>query len=86
MRNLKARVFKCALAVAIAGLGLYSYPVRELLASLALFAVAFLFLGMVALGTFLVWHATGKLASGTGSASRNMVALSRRFRAGYTRS
>jgi len=38
LREAKIRYFMCGLAVAIVGLGMYSYYVRELLASLALSA------------------------------------------------
>ena len=37
----------CGLGLVIVGLGLYSYYVRELLASLALFSVVFFFLAVV---------------------------------------
>jgi hypothetical protein len=46
----------------IAGLSLYSYYVRELLASLVLFTVVFSFLGLMALGVFLIWCASKKVA------------------------
>jgi hypothetical protein len=70
----------------IVGLGLYSYYVRELLASLALFAGAFFILGLVALGIFLVWCAGAKIAMWTPPASRSVIALSRRFIAAYAKS
>ncbi len=69
----------------IVGLGLYSYYVRELLASLVLFTIAFFFLGLAALGVFLVWCASEKVAIWTLPASRNMIALSRRLITAYTR-
>ena len=46
----------------IVGLGLYSYNVRELLASLALFTAVFFFLGLVALAVFLLWCASVQVA------------------------
>jgi hypothetical protein len=67
------------------GLGLYSYDVRELLASLALFTLAFFFASLVAFGLFLIWRASKKAAIWTRPASRNMIALSRRFIAVYTK-
>jgi hypothetical protein len=70
----------------IVGLGLYSYYVRELLASLALFAGAFFILGLVVLGLFLVWCAGVKIAMWTPPASRSVIALSRRFIAAYAKS
>jgi hypothetical protein len=71
--------------VVIVGLGLYSYYIRELLASLLLFTVGFIFLGLVAMGLFLVWHASVQLAIWTRPASRNVIALSRRLIAEYAR-
>jgi hypothetical protein len=69
----------------IVGLGLYSYHVRELLACLVLFTVAFFFLGLVVLGVFLIWCASEKVAIWTQPTSRNMIALSRRLITAYTR-
>jgi hypothetical protein len=69
----------------IVPLGLYSYSVRELLASLVLFTMGFFLLGMVALGAFLLWYASEKVAIWAAPASRNMLALSRRFIIAYTR-
>jgi hypothetical protein len=71
--------------VVIVGLGLYSYYVRELLACLLLFSVAFFFLTLVVLGVFLVWCASEQVAMWTRPASRNVIALSRRFIAAYAR-
>jgi hypothetical protein len=69
----------------IVGLGLYSYYVRELLASLLLFSVVFFGLGLVAFGAFLIWYASWQLAIWTGPASRHMVAISQRLIAAYAR-
>ena len=73
------------LIVTIVGLGLYSYYVRELLASLALFNVAFVFLTSVALGALLVWCASELLAIWAMPASRNASSFSRCFIAEYAR-
>jgi hypothetical protein len=73
------------LIAAIAGLGLYSYSVRELLASLALLTMAFFLLGAVALGALLIWSASEKVAIRTALASHKMIALSRRFIIAYTK-
>jgi hypothetical protein len=70
----------------IVGLGLYSYYVRELMASLVLFAGAFLFLSLLALGVFLAWRAAEKIVIWTPPASRSMIALSRRLIAAYAKS
>ena len=76
--------YTCGLS-AIVGLGLYSYYVRELLASLALFTVGFFFLGLVALTVFLLWCASVQVAIWTPPASRNMIAFSRRLISAYAK-
>ena len=85
MRELKAIEYTCGLSVVIVGLGLYSYYVRELLASLTLFTGAFFLLGLVVMGVFLIWCASKQVAIWTRPVSRNMIALSRRLIAAYTR-
>jgi len=65
--------------VVIVCLGLYSYYVRELLASLLLFSVGFILLGMVVLGLFLIWHTSVQVVIWTRPASPSMIALSRRL-------
>jgi hypothetical protein len=85
LREIKAREYAYGSSVVVAGLGLYSYQVRELLAALALFTAVFFFLGLVALGVFLIWCASEKVAIWTGPASRSMIALSRRLMTAYTR-
>ena len=69
----------------IAGLGLYSYYVRELVASLVLFTAVFAFLGLVAFAVFLLWYASVQLAVWTPPASRNFIAFSRRLISAYVR-
>jgi len=71
--------------VTVAALDLYSYYVRELLVSLALFTVAFLILALAVLAAVLFWWASEQLASRTGPASRKVVAFSRRVIAAYAR-
>lgn len=85
MRKLKALDYKYGIGVVIVGLGLYSFYVRELLAFLLLFSVAFFFLGVVALGMFLVWSASIQLTIWTRPVSRNMIAFSRRLITAYVR-
>jgi hypothetical protein len=85
VREIKIRDYTCGLIVAIVGLGLYSYYVRELLASLALFSVAFFFLALVALGALLVWCAAEQAALWAMPVSRNVLAFSRRLIAAYGR-
>jgi len=67
--------YTCGLAVTIVGLGLYSYYVRELLASLFLFSLAFFSIGLVVLSVFLAWCASKQVALWSRSASRIAVAL-----------
>jgi hypothetical protein len=75
----------CGLSVVIVGFGLYSYYVRELLASLVLFTAACFIVGLVTIGAFLIWCAGEKVAIWIPPASRNMIALSRRLITAYTR-
>lgn len=85
MGKIKIRDYTCGLIVTIVGLGLYSYYVRELLAALTLFSVAFFFLALLALGALLVWSASVQVAIWAGPASQNMLAVSRRLIAAYAR-
>jgi len=73
------------LSVVIVTSGMLSYYVRELLAFLLLFTGAFLVVALVALGIFLVWCAMVKVALWTPSASRSVMAYSRRFIAAYAK-
>ena len=87
MREPKAIIgYACGVSLLIVGLGLYSYFVRELLASLVLFTGAFFVLGLVALVAFLIWCAGEKVAIWTQPASRNMIAFSRRLIAAHAKS
>jgi hypothetical protein len=63
----------------IVGLALYSYYVRELLASLVLFSAVFFFLGVAVFTVFLLWCASVQVAIWTPSASRTLIAFSRRL-------
>src|ERR1700722_11494253 len=62
LREIKNRDYTYGLIVTIVGFGLYSYYVRELLAALTLFSVAFFFLALVGLGALLVWYAGVQVA------------------------
>jgi hypothetical protein len=75
----------CGLVVVLVALDLYSYFVRELLVSLALFTVAFLFLALTTFAAILLWWASEQLADRSGPASRKVIAFSRRLLAGYVR-
>ena len=75
----------CGLVVTILGLGLYSYYVRELLAALTLFSVAFFSLGLVALSAVLIWCAGAQVAIWSRPVSQNVVAFSRRLITAYAR-
>ena len=85
MREIRIRDYTCGLMVTIVGLGLYSYYVRELLAALTIFSVAFFFLALVALGGLFVWAASVQVAIWAGPASRSKIAFSRRLIAAYAR-
>lgn len=71
--------------VTIAGLGLHSYYGRELLASLALFTVAYLFLSLITFGVVVAWWASEQLADRSGPAWRKLIAFCRRLIAAYAR-
>ena len=75
----------CGLAVMIVALDLHSYYVRELLVSLALFCMAFLFLVLLVLAAVLLWWASEQLADRSGPASRKVIAYSRRLIATYAK-
>jgi hypothetical protein len=83
----RPNIIKCTggIVLTLAGLDLYSYHVRELLVSLALFSVVFLLLSLVVLTAILLWWASEQLASKTGPASRRVIAFSRRLIAIYAR-
>jgi len=85
LREIKIRDYTCGLIVTIVGLGLYSYYVRELMAALTLFSVAFFFLALVGLAALLVWSASVQVAIWARPASRTVIAFSRRLRAAYAR-
>jgi hypothetical protein len=85
LREIKIRDYTCGLLVTIVGLGLYSYYVRELMAALTLFSVAFFFLALVGLAALLVWSASVQVAIWARPASRNVIAFTRRLIAAYAR-
>ena len=85
MREIKIRDYTCGLIVTIVGLGLYSYYVRELMAALTLFSVAFFVLALVGLGGLLVWCVSVQVAIWARPASRNVIAFSRRLLTAYAR-
>jgi hypothetical protein len=86
LRELKATGYACGLGLMIMGLGLYSYYLRDLLASLVLFTVAFFFLGLVVLGGVFAWCASIQVTNWIRSASRSVIAFSRRLITAYARS
>ena len=73
--KIKIRNYTCGLAVTIVAFGLYSYYVRELLASLLLFSALFLAVGLIVLGAVLAWHASKQVALWSRLVSRNVMAL-----------
>jgi phosphoglycerol transferase MdoB-like AlkP superfamily enzyme len=73
--KIRIRNYTCGLAVTMVALGLYSYYVRELLASLLLFSALFLAMGLIVLGAVLAWHASMQVALWSRFTSRNAIAL-----------
>lgn len=69
----------------IVALDLHSYYVRELLVSLALFCMAFLFLALLVFAAVFLWWASEQLADRSGPASRKVIAYSRRLIATYAK-
>jgi hypothetical protein len=75
LRKLKALDYSYGFAVMIVGLGLYSFYVRELLASLFVFSAIFFVFGLIVLTLFLSWTASRRVALWSRSASRSVLAL-----------
>jgi hypothetical protein len=73
--KIKIRNYTYGLAVTIVALGLYSYYVRELLASLLLFSVLFLVMGLIVLGGVLAWYAGKQVALWSRLVSQNEIAF-----------
>ena len=73
--KIRIRNYTCGLAVTIVAIGLYSYYVRELLASLVLFSALFLAMGLIVLGVVVAWYASEQVALWSRLASRNAIAL-----------
>jgi hypothetical protein len=73
--KIKIRNYTCGLAVTMVALGLYSYYVRELFASLLLFSALFLAMGLIVLGVVVAWYASEQVALWSRLASRNAIAL-----------
>jgi hypothetical protein len=73
--KIKIRDYTCGLLVTIVALGLYSYYVRELYASLHLFSAYFLSPGLIVLGAVLAWYASEQVALWSSLVSRNAIAL-----------
>jgi hypothetical protein len=73
--KIKIRNYTCGLAVTIVALGLYSYYVRELLASLLAFSTLFLAVGLIVLGAVLAWYASKQVVLWSRLAPRNAIAL-----------
>ena len=86
MRETKLKYYRCGLSVAIVGLALPSYYVRELLVSFALFTVAFFFLALVALGALLAWWASEQLIIWTEAWSPSVFAFSNHLISAYVKS
>jgi hypothetical protein len=83
MREPKTMKYTCGLIAVMVGFGLYSYRVRELLASLVLLTMGYFLLGLVALGAVLIWSGSETVAVRTAPVSRKFVDRSRRFLIAY---
>ena len=73
--KIRIRNYTCGLALTIVAIGLYSYYMRELLASLFLFSALFLPMGVIVLGAVLAWYSNKQLALWIRLALRNAIAL-----------
>lgn len=83
MRKIISSKATWGLGLTITGLTIYSYHLRELLTSLAMFTVAYFFLTLAALAVVLAWWASEQVADWSGPASRKLIAYSRRLIAAY---
>jgi hypothetical protein len=70
-------ISKCTwgLALTMAALTFHSYYVREVLVSMALFGLGFLFLAVLVFAAVLCWWVGEQLANRAGPASRKLLAL-----------
>lgn len=75
MGKIRIRNYTCGLSVTIVALSLYSYYVRELLASLFLFSTIFLAMGLIVLGVVVAWYASEQVALWSRVESRDAIAL-----------
>jgi hypothetical protein len=73
--KIRIRNYTCGLLVTIVALGLYSYYVRELFASLFLFSALFLAVGSIVLGVVLAWYASKQVALWSRLILRNAIAV-----------
>src|SRR5579863_8454269 len=73
--KIRIRSYTCGLAATIVGFCLYSYYVRELLASLFLFSALFLAAGLIVLSVVLAWYASKQAALWSRFALRSAIAL-----------
>lgn len=83
----KTNIVKCTCGLVATGVvfDLYSYRVRELLVSLALFTVAYLILALIVLAAVLLWWVSEQLTNRAGPASRRVLAFSRHLIAAYAK-
>ncbi len=75
MGKIKILDYTCGLVITIVGLGLYSYYVRELLASLLLFSAAFAGMASIVLTGVLAWYTSKQVAQWSRLAPRSVTAL-----------
>jgi len=73
--KIRIRNYTCGFALTIVALGLYSYYVRELLASLLLFSALSLAMGLIVLGGVLAGYAAKQVALWSRLGSQDAIAL-----------
>jgi hypothetical protein len=82
--KIKIRNYTCGLAVSIVALGLYSYYMRELLASLYSFRADLLGMGFGALSVVLAWYAAKQVALWSMLASQTEIVVPYRGQLSYS--
>jgi hypothetical protein len=73
LKKLKVLAYTSGVSVITVGFGLYSYYVREVLASLFLFSAFFLSMGLAVLGLFLAWSVSEQVATWSRPALRSAI-------------
>ena len=79
MSRPNASNYAWATGVMIAGLGLYFYYVRELVASMLIFSTVFFLLSLLVLSGFFVWYAGKQVLAWSRPVSQDAIKLFRSF-------